>query len=36
MNAQNHIGNTALHYAIINHFIKTVDLLISFGVNENI
>ena len=36
VNEKNYLGNTAMHYAIMNNFIKTIDLLISYGVNENI
>ena len=36
VNGQNNIGNTALHYAIMKRFNKTIDLLISYEVDENI
>ena len=32
VNAQNHVGNTALHYAILKKFNKTIDTLISYDV----
>jgi ankyrin repeat protein len=36
INIQNDKGNTALHYAIGNLFFDVVDILISFGANEEI
>jgi len=36
LNIQNDKGNTALHYAIGNLFFDVVDILISFGANEEI
>ena len=36
LNIQNYKGNTALHYAIGNLFFDIVDILISFGANEEI
>ena len=35
-NMQNNLGNTALHYAISGKFMKCIDTLVMFGVNEKI
>jgi ankyrin repeat protein len=35
-NKQNKDGNTALHYAVAGNYNLCVDVLIAYGINENI
>ena len=36
VNIQNDMGNTALHYAIGNHFFALADILTRFGAREDL